>query len=214
MANWGTCRIHIKEWYWFGSFTSTEPVSIDVYSYINDDQQRSWASVDSNWGQKATWYKASSTLPTDIEIEIAKKKGALKKRDTVDVPPPNSANEALFKSFDLYFTAGSNKWSSGNTDESKLPFCRVGAWDEAWQTIDHIPSNIRPVSVLQSIHQHKLTLPVEPTDGLLLELWINVGGKAHPHCSSRRQSGSHPPYNYTQDRRMADVLRLFVTISR
>ncbi|KAK3898790.1 hypothetical protein C8A05DRAFT_37611 [Staphylotrichum tortipilum] len=37
-----------------------------------------------------------------------------------------------YQSFDLYLTAGATKWSSGNRDETKLPFCRVGAWEEGY----------------------------------------------------------------------------------
>ncbi|KAK0673186.1 pectate lyase superfamily protein-domain-containing protein [Cercophora samala] len=130
-ANWGTCRIHIHQHNWFAAFPGRNPMLMEVSAYINDGPQRAYAAADTDFGRKMTWAKASSKFPTDIEIDIRKESGAwnMKKRDR-PAPGEISANERLFMSFDLYFTAGGQRWSSGNRDESRLPFCRVGAWDK------------------------------------------------------------------------------------
>ena len=94
--------------------------------------------------ERMAWYKANLTFPSDIEIELVKKAGPLEKRDR---PPPGSIseNKRLFESFDLFFDTGNARWSSGNRDESKLPFCRVGAWDESRIAKDGVPQTLEPV---------------------------------------------------------------------
>lgn len=106
-----------------------------------------------------TWAKASSKFPTDVKIEVAQRKGAvaLRKKDNLgpaaDPPPGSDAaqRQAMQQGWDLYFTAGAYKWSSGNTDETKLPFFRVGAWDGGKIIIENgIPKAYhRPVCILR-----------------------------------------------------------------
>ena len=138
-----TCRLHVAQYDWFSWTSNGNQMFMEVTSYINEVRQ-GYNSANTDFGIIMTWYKGSSKFPTDVEIGILLEKGAvdLKKRDR---PPPgdDTARKRLFMSYDLYFTAGTQHWSSGNRDESKMPFCRVGAWDEdSWDGIDQL----KPVS--------------------------------------------------------------------
>lgn len=139
-----TCRLHVTQHDWFSWSSSGNAMFMQVTSYINEVQQ-SYESANTDFGIKMTWYKASSKFPTDVEIDIRKEKGAVDLKKRGDRPPPSEGAERrkLFMSYDLYFTAGNQHWSSGNRDESRMPFCRVGAWDEnSWDGI----YQLQPVS--------------------------------------------------------------------
>jgi hypothetical protein len=140
--SWGRCHIHIHEWHW----GNNDNIMLDFESYLNDGTRRSQATVNTDWSRTVTWRKAGSGLPSDISVELSKRTGSLRR----DVPPPGSGQQQrdMWQSWDLTFSVGSTKWSSGNRDENRLPFCRVGDWENnAWVTENGVPSTKRPVSI-------------------------------------------------------------------
>ena len=79
------------------------------------------------WGGTANVPSSDSKLPYDVNVDFLKsqKEPSRKLRPRIGGP----VQMANWQAWILSITAGSTTWDSKDTDQSKLPNCKVGGWD-------------------------------------------------------------------------------------
>lgn len=120
----GTCDLHIKE----ASYSYNEPLYLQLNISDNANHLLASQNFQIKWGSSVSVTAGESHLPYDVTVDFIqqlKPSNKIKKRVDIGPAPPPVNWEAWIVSI----TAGNTKWDDTDTDNSKLPYCKVGGWD-------------------------------------------------------------------------------------
>ncbi|KAL1983529.1 hypothetical protein VTN96DRAFT_10268 [Rasamsonia emersonii] len=122
----GTCRLHIIE----ASESAYETFFAGLYVYDGGNKQlknQTWQKR--NWGDTLTIRSTDSKLPYDVSATFVKGEYVTIGKEKRVAPPPIKPGIMAFEKWPIDIAYGPTKWSSSDQDESKLPNCQVGGWD-------------------------------------------------------------------------------------
>jgi len=134
----GTCELHIFE----ASENYNEPLYMQFN--ITDGGNNLLASENFNgaWGETGTVTAADSKLPYDVSVDFLKSTIAssrmARNRIRMVAPPPTITVD--WEQWKLTITAGSTHWDDTDTDNSNMPYCSVGGWDNGnfWDWLNSV----------------------------------------------------------------------------
>ena len=138
----GTCDLHI--------FEASESYDAPLYVQLNitDGGNNLLASTNTQgtWGDTISVTADESKLPYDINVDflrstvVPRSSGSGMIKGRIAVPPP----EVLVRWEDWILTiaAGDTKWDDTDTDNTQMPWCSVGGWDNGnfWDWLDSVIS--------------------------------------------------------------------------
>lgn len=83
------------------------------------------------WGLTETIKASDTKLPNDILVYYHNgDTHSNTKRDVGIVGPPPKVPTSVWQKWIVEFTAGGANWWSDQNDESQLPYCKVGGWED------------------------------------------------------------------------------------
>ena len=116
----GTCNVHIYE----QSLDYTNPLYVELNITDGANDQIASQDYQINWGDSATVKAGDSHLPYDLTVDFTNRRSA-KLRKRLGAPPP----PVPWQDWIVTIAAGNTKWDDTVTDNTKLPYCVVGDWD-------------------------------------------------------------------------------------
>ncbi|TVY20918.1 hypothetical protein LARI1_G001711 [Lachnellula arida] len=125
----GTCDLHILE----ASQDSRSPLYIFLNITDGGGNMLAIQSTKISWGDTAVVKSVDSKLPYDIDIDflisttVPSKPKMIKGR--MIGPGAAAPAPATWEKWNLTLTAGHTTWDSTENDETQLPYCSVGGWD-------------------------------------------------------------------------------------
>lgn len=188
----GTCRLHIIE----ASESAYETFFAGLYVYDGGNKQlknQTWQKR--NWGDTLTIRSTDSKLPYDVSATFVKGEYVTIGKEKRVAPPPIKPGIMAFEKWPIDIAYGPTKWSSSDQDESKLPNCQVGGWDngnfvdwleavETFGMVQQVPVSV-PVAMKCEFERTDDYAFLESTDGLpfsLLKPSVNVHSVTIQYC--------------------------------
>ncbi|TVY44268.1 hypothetical protein LOCC1_G006809 [Lachnellula occidentalis] len=117
----GTCNLHIFE----VSAGPTQPLYVQLNVTDGSNTLLTSKSYDMKWGGTASVSSPDTKLPYDITVEFSKKTTSSKLRPRIG-PPVQVAN---WQAWIISITAGTTSWDSTVNDDTRIPYCKVGGWN-------------------------------------------------------------------------------------
>jgi hypothetical protein len=127
----GTCRLHILE----ASLNYDKPLNVVLNLTAGDNAPTISQNYTIEWGDGVS---IQGSLPYEVTVDFL-----LLSADNETTSADSSGVSAYsFEYWPILLTAGKTRWTNDQNDSSKLPYCKVGGWDNGnfGNTIDYFTS--------------------------------------------------------------------------